>query len=210
MEERKMTRAEAAAKGRPNALKATLARHQKRVDAYNANPTTCKSCSHILPYNQRKGKFCSHTCAAQFNNKGVRRHGEAPSDCLNCGKHLEASAKKFCSQKCFHDFEFEQNIAKWLQGEVSGVTCNGDEVSSFIRRWLVKTKGRKCSICGIEQWQDQPVPLVLDHIDGHSDNCRPENVRLICRNCDGLLPTFSGKNKGNGRKHRKSMRQSKM
>jgi hypothetical protein len=43
-------------------------------------------------------KFCSHSCAAKHNNKGVRRHGKDPIRCVVC--NTETRNKKFCSSKC--------------------------------------------------------------------------------------------------------------
>lgn len=43
----------------------------------------------------------------------------------------------------------------------------------------------------------------MDHIDGNSDNWFYNNLRLICRNCDGLLSTFAGRNVG---KHSETQR----
>lgn len=45
-------------------------------------------------------KFCSRSCSASYNNKGVRRHGKPPNDCLECGKKTSSSNEKYCSIKC--------------------------------------------------------------------------------------------------------------
>jgi len=50
---------------------------------------------------------------------------------------------------------------------------------------------------------DKPIPLVLDHIDGNSENWAIENLRLVCGNCDMLLPTYKSKNRGRGRAYRR-------
>ena len=45
-------------------------------------------------------------------------------------------------------------------------------------------------------WNNEPISLILDHINGvHGDN-RPKNLRLLCPNCNSQLPTHAGGNKG--------------
>ena len=56
-----------------------------------------------------------------------------------------------------------------------------------------------CEICGCpNNWNNQPLVLQLDHINGdHSDN-RLENLRIVCPNCHSQTETFSNKR---GKKH---------
>ena len=49
----------------------------------------------------------------------------------------------------------------------------------------------------------KPIGLILDHIDGNSDNNSPNNLQLVCGNCDMQLPTYKGKNLGKGRYYRR-------
>jgi hypothetical protein len=79
----------------------------------------------------------------------------------------------------------------------------------YARAYLIETTGNKCSICGIEEWQGQPVPLVCDHISGDSTDNDINNFRLVCCNCDAQLPTYKSKNKGNGRTYDREYRQKK-
>jgi hypothetical protein len=54
----------------------------------------------------------------------------------------------------------------------------------------------KCQICKIEaRWQNKPMPLLLDHINGVNNDNRLENLRFICSNCDTQLPTYKSKNR---------------
>lgn len=54
-----------------------------------------------------------------------------------------------------------------------------------------------CSNCSINEWNNKPISLQLDHINGiHNDN-RIENLRLLCPNCHSQTDTFcrgQGKN----------------
>lgn len=114
-----------------------------------------------------------------------------------CGTKLKKNARKYCCLQHQHQYEKEQYIKYWN---------SMDAFSSLqsAKKYLLYTTGNKCSICGLTEWNGKPIPLVMDHIDGNSDNHKKENCRLVCRNCDGLLPTFSGKNHGKGR-HSKRM-----
>jgi hypothetical protein len=67
-----------------------------------------------------------------------------------------------------------------------------------LRLRLIKMgiKKQQCEICHITHWEGQQLSLILDHINGINDDHRLENLRIVCPNCDSLLPTFCGRNKG--------------
>lgn len=74
--------------------------------------------------------------------------------------------------------------------------------SSYSRKSLKKRLLREnllnnvCSICGLlPHWQDKPLTLVLDHINGINNDNRLCNLRLICPNCNSQTPTFAGRTK---------------
>ena len=53
----------------------------------------------------------------------------------------------------------------------------------------------KCSVCGQEPiWQNKPLTLILDHINGINNDDRLENLRWVCPNCNYQLDTTNGKN----------------
>jgi hypothetical protein len=45
-------------------------------------------------------------------------------------------------------------------------------------------------------WNGKPLKLTLDHENGVNSDNRPENLRLLCANCDSQLTTRGGGNKG--------------
>ena len=53
----------------------------------------------------------------------------------------------------------------------------------------------RCSNCDLEEWNNLPIPLELDHIDGNHENNELQNLRLLCPNCHAQCPTHAGKNK---------------
>lgn len=53
----------------------------------------------------------------------------------------------------------------------------------------------KCVKCGIvDTYNDSPIVLQLDHINGTSDDNRIENLRWLCPNCHSQTDTFAGRN----------------
>lgn len=183
-----MDRAEA---GRLGAQKTNLVIRER----YRNDPKTCNFCGECLPYEKRKNKFCDQSCAASHNNVGVRRNGDQGDKfCLCCNKKLSGRkyVNKYCSIKCNKD-----HIWKTTKFEIEETGSVGSCVSG--RRFLSDTKGYKCDVCGISEWQNHKLSLVLDHINGNSEDWHVQNLRLLCPNCDSLTPTFKGRNRGNGR-----------
>jgi Zn finger protein HypA/HybF involved in hydrogenase expression len=53
----------------------------------------------------------------------------------------------------------------------------------------------KCNDCGINEYNNKPISLELDHINGNNTDNRIDNLRLLCPNCHSQTPTFRYKNK---------------
>ena len=73
-----------------------------------------------------------------------------------------------------------------------------------LRKWFLKKQDieYKCSICGQEPiWQNKPLTLILDHINGVNNDDRLENLRWVCPNCNIQLPTTGSRNRKNVREH---------
>jgi 5-methylcytosine-specific restriction endonuclease McrA len=62
------------------------------------------------------------------------------------------------------------------------------------KRLLLKGFDYECAECKINDiYNDKPISLQLDHINGINDDNRLNNLRFLCPNCHSQTETFSGK-----------------
>lgn len=158
----------------------------------------CKNCEEIIPSEKRNNKFCSHSCAASFNNRGVKRNFKtgkwSEKECLFCKKIT--TNQKFCNHKCQQDYQWKSLKADMRRSGIINAPVTG-------KKYLKEVRGDACEICGLIKWRDKDIVMIMDHVDGDSTNNIILNLRLICPNCDSQLPTYKNRNKGNGRYSRR-------
>ena len=122
--------------------------------------------------------------------------------CLNCGKELPNSARKYCSTQCQSEYEQKQWEEEYKKDNSFAKNTKWGAIPKPLRRYIFKKFNSKCCICG---WGEEnpythTIPLEIDHIDGNSENNSEDNLRLICPNCHSLTSTYRGANRGSGRK----------
>lgn len=187
---------------------------------------TCPCCGEKFASKYKEQIYCSHTCAATVTNtkkKFVKK------ECIQCGQGFLAQANhaKFCSSYCQgqHNHKVPASLrnkdkpvvvrkTNVVRSEISQVALKEAKFKEWIetgcyvpnqrlRKYLVRTDGYKCKCCGISEWNNKPVTLDVEHIDGDSENCAVENICFLCPNCHSQTPTYKSKNKGNGRHTRR-------
>ncbi len=65
-----------------------------------------------------------------------------------------------------------------------------------IRLLAAGLKEPECELCGLSEWQGEPLALELHHINGDGHDNRLENLQLLCPNCHSQTDTWGGRNKG--------------
>lgn len=76
---------------------------------------------------------------------------------------------------------------------VVGVKREGRDLKKrLLEEGLVKDE---CSECGqLPKWNNKPLVLQLDHINGDNTDNRIENLRILCPHCHSQTDTWGGKN----------------
>ena len=187
----------------------------------------CKTCGDSFlkkesQFKKTKYHFCSHSCAATFNNLNLARNIKGINGslrikwvegingslrikrvdrfCKNCNKKLKKQ-KTFCSNKCQGQFTKKENFKKIEK------TDNSLSERRY-KEYLINKFGGKCMKCGWDKKHPVTgkVPIQMNHKDGNSENNSLHNLELLCPNCHSLTPNYGALNTGKGRTKRKEYR----
>ena len=52
-----------------------------------------------------------------------------------------------------------------------------------------------CEYCLLSEWQGQPIPLEIHHVNGKNTDNRLDNLVLLCPNCHALTDNYRGRAK---------------
>lgn len=85
------------------------------------------------------------------------------------------------------------------------LTSNNKISRNTLKRRLLKEnlKKNECEVCGFNgNWQNKPIIMILDHINGIKNDNRLENLRMVCPMCNSQLKTYAGRNNLNKKKNK--------
>lgn len=168
----------------------------------------CRNCGNHFPSqmkidgklrNLNRRRYCLSCSPFGVHNTRRIHQPRTKNLCVGCGS--PTNNPSFCSNRC-------QQRQVWVRTKDQIATCGKVAVGAsgcgnVAKRYLLETRGKACEICGGIQWCGKPIPLVLDHINGNSEDWSLTNLRLVCGNCDMQLPTYKSRNRGRGRAWRR-------
>lgn len=155
-----------------------------------------KNCPKCKLQHDKKGLFCSRSCANSrtFSDETNLKKSRSGSKFWNSlqGKDRE----KFINEKYQkYDFEEQQRRAQETKILKSWNRPYEEMSRDALKKRILAERNFTCEECGCGHiWNNKPISLELDHIDGNSKNNKIENLRILCPNCHSQTPTHRGKN----------------
>lgn len=149
----------------------------------------CENCQNYHSGNYGSGRFCSKKCARGYSTKAKR-------DEINQKVSNKLSGKKFVfteEQRRRGAETKAKNLREKKRLRIENLAF--DELKIQEKRIRIFNEQQECcSVCGLKDWNGQPITLELDHISGDRTDESRNNLRLICPNCHSQTHTYKVKN----------------
>lgn len=152
--------------------------------------------------------FCGQEAKFQLKN-GKWCCSEHYSSCPENRRKNSAGLKKAHKEGRMRTDQFDKDgVRNWSKGKTaysdSRIRCKYNKHNMFSKNTNPTGKHKeilikegfveyKCSVCGISEWNEKPLMLQLDHINGDRYDNSIENLRLICPNCHSQTDTYCNK-----------------
>lgn len=137
--------------------------------------------------------------------RAIVKKARSYSDCLRAlelntkgGSSLDILKRRISELRCNTEHFSRKNSPSYCRYTLDTILVENSSYNNIAR---LKTRlvesgllTYQCSICKLTQWQDRPIVLQLDHINGINNDHRLSNLRLLCPNCHSQTETYGGKN----------------
>ena len=134
----------------------------------------------------------------------IVKNAKSFSDCCRAvglspnGRHGPTMIKERCNQLGLTTDHFERSSNSNTRYTLDEILIENSTYLNIARlKKRILDEGRLpyvCAFCGNKgEWQNQPLTLQLDHINGNHTDHRIENLRFLCPNCHSQTETYAGR-----------------
>lgn len=125
---------------------------------------------------------------------GLKPEGSNPSTLKKKLEMFNVDYSHFTGQGWNKGLKFKPKVKK----ELKDIMVNGSSYQSYkllLRMLDEGVKERMCEKCKRREWEGEPIPLELHHIDGNRENNTLSNLQVLCPNCHAKTDNYRGKKK---------------
>jgi 5-methylcytosine-specific restriction endonuclease McrA len=88
---------------------------------------------------------------------------------------------------------WNKGLRKYSDEEIFCIKSSTDSRKFPVKQRFLEKFAYCCQMCNISNWNNSPLTLELDHINGNHCDDRLENLRLLCPNCHSQTDTYKNK-----------------
>lgn len=156
---------------------------------------TCKKCGNEFVEEKGLINYCSLKCR---NSKTWNDDDKLKKSISAKNSEKVKNANK--NKSIFINYKKQSEKSKQTWNEKLLNTPFEELSFERLRKRVILEQKNKCKCCGIDKWNNEPITLELEHIDGNHHNNERNNLKAICPNCHSQTLTWRGRNKQNNRK----------
>lgn len=136
----------------------------------------------------------SVSIAEALRKLGIKDKGGNYRVIKNAAEKYNIDTSHFLGQGWNKELKFNPNE----KIETSSLLVKNSYYQSYKLKLRLLNEGIKehrCEKCKRTEWEGEPIPLELHHINGDNTDNRIENIQLLCPNCHALTDNYRGKKK---------------
>ena len=155
-----------------------------------------KICPKCNTAHEKSGTYCCRSCANSrvFTAESVEKKRRANLDFYSS---MTAQQRKDLHKEKTLKYDFDAHQKKVQAANLKNSWSRPYEEMHHgaLRKRLLHERNYTCEECGCgNTYNEKPLSLELEHVDGNSLNNRIENLKILCPNCHSQTPTFRGRN----------------
>jgi hypothetical protein len=139
-------------------------------------------CGNSANYKMTSGKWC---CESHYNSCPANKKKNSAAIKLA----IEENRVIPHSERYKNASDDSKNKMVWNKGKFTNTIFEYGSGGNH-RGLLIKERGHRCEMCNNTMWNELPITLELEHIDGDKLNNTKDNLKLLCPNCHSQTPTW--------------------